>query len=105
MPALLRLLLPLLNVAALVFVARRRRLVRTMRAAGADGPERAIPLEATGLSAWWLRRLSNSGVACRTPAGLYWIDAVAYGRYRRARIIRVAVVLVLAFAGWAYLTR
>lgn len=97
---LLRALLPLFNVAALVLVARRRRLLRTLRAAGADAPDRAIPLGESGLSAWWLKRLTAAGVVRQTPAGLYWLDAAAYKGYRRVRIVRVAVVLALASGAW-----
>lgn len=100
MSPLLRLLLPLFNVAALVLVARRRRLLRTLRAVQADAPDRAIALEESGLSGWWLKRLTSAGVFRQTPAGLYWLDTAAYSSYRRVRIIRVAVVLGLAFAAW-----
>jgi hypothetical protein len=96
----LRALLPLFNVAALVLVARRRRLLRTLRAVNADAPDRAIPLEESGLSGWWLKRLTAAGVFKRTPSGLYWLDNSVYSSYRRARIIRVAVVLGLAFGAW-----
>ncbi|HQX80654.1 MAG TPA: hypothetical protein PKW63_02795 [Vicinamibacterales bacterium] len=101
MPVLLRLLAPLLNVAAIVFLTKRRRMIRTLKAAGADSAARAIPLEASGLSAWWLQRLTTSGVIHHTPAGLHWLDSAAHRRYRRVRIIRVAVVLVLAAIAWA----
>ena len=98
--SVLRALLPLFNVAGLVLVARRRRLLRTLRAVKADALERAIPLEESGLSGWWLKRLIAAGVIQTTPSGLYWLDAEAYKGYRRVRIIRVAVVLGLAFAAW-----
>jgi hypothetical protein len=101
MSVLLRLLAPLLNVAALVFLTKRRRMIRTLRNAGADRADRAIPLDASGLSAWWLQRLTVSGVIRQTPEGLHWLDSAAYRRYRRVRIIRVAVVLVLAAIAWA----
>ena len=102
---LLRPILPLLNIAALVFLMTRRRLLGALRAKAADAPERAIPLEGSGLSAWWLNRLTAEGVFRRTPAGLYWLDREAYRSYRRVRIIRVAVVLVLAAAAWVWFTR
>jgi hypothetical protein len=101
---LLRPLLPLVNIAALVFVMTRRRLLGALRARSADAPERAIPLERSGLSTWWLKRLTAEGVFRRTPAGLYWLDREAYRRYRRVRIIRVAVVLVLAAVAWVWFT-
>ena len=100
MPSLLRVLLPLFNVAALVLVAGRRRLLRRLRSVKADAPDRAIPLEESGLSAWWLKRLAGAGVVRQTPSGNYWLDAAAYGSYRRTRIIRVAVVLGLALIVW-----
>ena len=101
----LRALLPLFNVAALVLVAKRRRLLRAVRAVPADTPDRAIPLPESGLSAWWLKRLTAAGVFQRTPEGLYWLDRKAYGRYREVRLIRVAVVLVLAIVAWVMWTR
>ena len=104
MSALLRLLTPFIEVAALVFLTKRHKLTRTLRRAGANEPDRAITLETSGLSAWWLRRLGAAGVIKQTPAGLYWLDPVAYGRYRRVRMVRVAVVLVLAFGVWAVWT-
>ncbi len=97
MPALLRLLV---YVAALVFVTKRRKLIRTLRRAGANDAERAIPLETTGLSAWWLHRLGRAEVIRQTPGGQYWLDPVAHRRYRNVRIVRVAVVLVLAIGAW-----
>ena len=100
MSPVLRALLPLFNVAALVLVARRRRLLRTLRAVNADEPDRAIRLEESGLSGWWLERLTAAGVFRQTPSGLYWLDSAAYSSYRRARIIRVAVVLGLALTVW-----
>lgn len=102
---LVRALLPLFNIAALVLVMTRRRLLRALRAKDADAPDRAIPIEGSGLSAWWLKRLTAEGVFRRTPAGLYWLDREAYRRYRRVRIIRVAVILVAAAALWVMWTR
>ena len=104
MPALLRLLAPLVNVAALVFLTKRLKLTRALTRAGANAAERAIPLEADGLSAWWLNRLRTGGVIRQTPAGAYWLDAEAYGRYRRVRVVRVAIVLGLALGAWAVWT-
>ncbi len=100
----LRALLPLFNVAALVLVAKRRRLLRTLRAATAETVDRAIPLTESGLSAWWLKRLTTAGVLQRTPEGLYWLDRKAYGRYRQGRLMRVAVVLILAAGLWVVWT-
>ncbi len=97
MPALIRMLV---YVAALVFVTKRRKLIRTLRRAWATDADRAIPLETTGLSTWWLHRLCHAGVIRQTPGGQYWLDPVAYGRYRRVRIVRVAVVLAVAIAAW-----
>ena len=104
MSALLRLLTPLLEVAALVFLTRRRKLTHTLSRAEANAADRAIPLETSGLSAWWLRRLGAAGVIKQTPAGLYWLDPVAYSSYRRVRIVRVAIVLGLAFGAWTVWT-
>jgi hypothetical protein len=103
MPMLLRLLAPLLNVAAIVFLMTRRRMLRALQTAGAVTADRAIPLEASGLSAWWLQRLIASGVIQQTSAGLHWLDSAASRRYRRVRIIRAAVALALAIAAWAAL--
>jgi len=101
MPALLRLLAPLVNIAALVFLTKRRKLTRALKAAGANAPDSAVPLETTGLSEWWLNRLRTAGVIRHTPAGLYWLDPEAYQRYRRVRIRRVAIVLTIALGAWA----
>ena len=100
MPALLRLLAPLANLAALVFLTRRRKVTRALTQAGATTASQAIPLEASGLEAWWLRRLSSDGVIRTTGSGLYWLDSDAYARYRRVRIVRVTVVVAVAFAAW-----
>lgn len=104
MPSLLRLLMPLLNVVALVFLTKRRRLTRALKRAGADAPERAITVGADGLSGWWLHRLISADVIQKTPAGLYWLDRAAYGRYRRVRMVRVAIVLGLAGVAWVLWT-
>jgi hypothetical protein len=92
---LLRSLLPLFNVAALVLVAKRRRMLRTFRAAGADTDSRAIAMDSNGLAGWWLRRLAGGGVLKRTTGGLYWLDKQEYSRYRRVRFVRVGVVLAI----------
>jgi hypothetical protein len=105
MLSLLRVLLPLFNVAALVLVARRRRLLRRLRAAKADAADRAIPLEESGLSAWWLKRLTAAGVVRQTTSGQYWLDAAAYSSYRRERMIRVTVVLGVALLVWVVSTQ
>src|SRR5687767_13257697 len=104
MSALLRLLAPLANVAALVFLTKRRKLTRALMQARADAADRAIPLEAAGLSAWWLNRLRTAGVIRQTPSGQYWLDSEAYGRYRRVRIVRAAIVLGLALGAWTVWT-
>ena len=101
MSALLRLLTPLVQVAALVFLTKRHKLIRGLRHAKATSAERAIPLETSGLGTWWLRRLGTAGVIRQTPSGQYWLDSEAYGRYRRVRIVRVAIVLGLALGAWA----
>lgn len=105
MSALLRILVPMVNVLAVVLIAQRRRMVRSLIDAGANTPGRAIPLQASGVSGWWLRRLSAAGVIQRTSDGRHWLDALALGRYRRARLIRVAIVVLLllgAWAGWVF---
>ncbi|MEO6223134.1 MAG: hypothetical protein ABIP90_07770, partial [Vicinamibacterales bacterium] len=96
----LRALLPLFNVAGLVLVAKRRQLLRTLRAATADTVDRAIPLMESGLASWWVKRLTTAGVLQQTPEGLYWLDRKAYGRYRQVRLMRVLVVLTLAAGLW-----
>lgn len=100
MPPLLRILAPLLNVLAVVLIAQRRRMVRSLIDAGADTPGRAIPLQASGVAGWWLRRLSAAGVIQRTSDGRHWLDALALGRYRRARLLRVAIVALLLLGAW-----
>jgi hypothetical protein len=102
---LLRGLLPLFNVAALLFVAQRRRVLRTLRQADADTESRAIPVERSGLKGWWLKRLAGSGVLKHTSQGAYWIDEQEYSRYRRVRLLRAAVVLLLLVATLLLLKR
>ena len=92
---LLRSLLPLFNVAALILVATRRRLLRTLRNSGADSEGRAIAMESHGLKGWWLRRLAGDEVVKSTASGLYWLDQQEYSRYRRVRLMRAGVVLAI----------
>ena len=105
MSALLRLLGPFIEVAAIVFLTKRLKLTRTLKRAGANAPDRAIPLETSGLGNWWLHRLGAAGVIKQTPGGLYWLDSVAHAEYRRVRVIRVALVLGIAFVLWVVWTR
>lgn len=70
------------------------------RHAGADTPDRAISLSDSGVSGWWLRRLRAVGVIEQTSDGRHWLDALALGRYRRARRIRVAIVALLLLGAW-----
>ena len=102
--AALRVLLPLINVAGLVLVASRRRLLRIVREGGGDSADKAVPLEATGIKAWWLKRLERAGVLKRTSSGRYWLDREAYRLYRRERLVRVLVVLVIVVIIWVFYT-
>ena len=104
MPALLRLLAPLANIAALVFLTKRRKLTQALKNAGAHAPDRAIALETSGLTGWWLNRLRTAAVIRETPEHRFWLDAEAYARYRRVRIVRVGIVLALALGAWVFWT-
>lgn len=45
-------------------------------------------------------RLSAADVIQRTADDRHWFDALALGRYRRVRLIRVAIVALLLLGAW-----
>lgn len=69
--------------AAVVIAARRRRLIRRFRAAGATAPEHAVTLESLGQRPGRMfRRMTEAGVFVATPDGRYYMDEVAAAEYR-----------------------
>jgi len=104
----LQLVAALLGAFATLVSAAEQRLVKRLRGAGADDPERAIQLaDLSPLPRWRLSRLLGAGAVGRIEPGIYYLDEQAYGGYRRTRRVRAltAVAIGLVVAGVLYLTR
>lgn len=87
--------------AAAVIAARRRRLIRRFRAAGATSAECTVTLESLGeRHGRVFRRMTEAGVFIATPDGRYFMNEVAAAEYRRRcrkRALIGAGICVLVF--------
>lgn len=77
-----------------------RRLIEGLRRAGAVNAGAARPLEPRGFQVGRLEKLVESGVILEASPGVYYVDEIAYERYRQGKWIGalavVAAVLLIA---------
>jgi hypothetical protein len=77
-----------------------RRLIDGLRRAGAVHAGAARPLEPRGLQVGRLERLVEAGVILEASPGVYYVDEIAYQRYRQSKrlglLAVVAAVLLVA---------
>ncbi len=93
---ILQLVTLVLAAAAMALVATDRRLIRTLRDAGADRPQNAKPLTVRSpLARLRFRRLSEAGVIVQVSDGWCYLDPDAFAEYRRARRRRALVILAV----------
>jgi hypothetical protein len=71
-----------------------RRLIEGLRRAGAVNAGAARPLEPGGFQVGRLEKLLTAGVILEARPGVYYVDEIAYERYRQGK--RVGVLAVLA---------
>jgi hypothetical protein len=101
-----RIIGPSIGLIAAVVLSRRRRIFRQLRTAGATGPEAAQPVDGTGLTGFWRRKLLAAGVLRPASGERYWLDVETWrayqGRRKRRALAIVATVGTLALATVAY---
>jgi len=93
-----------MNHVSAIFLAKERRMVARVRAAGAVSPETARPLEALGIhQGVILHRLRDRAVIRHTAQDHYYLDEESWNAVRRQRrravsvIVAIAAAIVLAF--------
>lgn len=105
---ILRLLTPLLVAVAMAVVTVRRRLVSTLRRAGATSHAHAVAPPALGpIGSWQLRHLVARGVV-RTADGRVYLDEPRFAddqRARRRRALAAATVATVLGAALVVLAR
>lgn len=105
MLTVLRALAPVVLFFAALTVGTDRRLVRTLRAAGALDAARAIPLSPRSpLGRWRLHRLIGRG-AVHEVGARFFLDETAFAAYRSARrrtVLTIAVpgIALVALIAW-----
>jgi hypothetical protein len=73
-----------------------RRLVEGLRRAGAVNAGAARPLDSRGLPVGRLEKLLEAGVLLESEPGVYYVDEIAYHRYRQQkRVTMLALVAAL----------
>jgi hypothetical protein len=93
---ILRLLALLIGAAVMALLATDRRLIRTLRSAGADRPQNAKPLTVRSpLTRLRFHRLCNAGVIVQVSDGWCYLDPDAFAQYRRGRRQRALIVLAV----------
>ncbi len=100
---LVRVLAPVVGAAGFALGVVRRRLLRRFQREDATAPERAIAVDtANPLRRFHLRRLVHAGVIEQLPDGRLWLQREALAEYRKRRLVRVgmALVVVLALVVW-----
>jgi hypothetical protein len=70
-----------------------RRLVEGLRRAGAVNAGAARPLDARGLQVSRLEKLVEAGVIREAQPGVYYVDEIAYERYRQGKWVGVLAVI------------
>jgi hypothetical protein len=85
-------------VLVIALLVSERRLLRRLRAAAAVNPETATPLPPprSPITRFRLARLQKSRAVVAAGNGRFYLDTVAYARYRRARRRRGFVVIAMA---------
>ena len=88
-------------VLAVAIRRTERGLIDALEAAGAVTPETATPLPLTNwLKKQLFRRLLNGGAVGETQEMKQYLDVVGYAAYRKRRMLRgLVVVLVVAIVG------
>ena len=82
--------------ATIALLAADRRLIRTLRRAGADRPQTAKPLTVRSpLARLRFRRLCNAGVIVQVSDGWCYLDLDAFAQFRRTRRRRALIVLAV----------
>jgi hypothetical protein len=71
-----------------------RRLIEGLRRAGAVHAGAARPLEPSGFQGGRLEKLVEAGVILEAAPGIYYVDEIAYERYRQGK--RIGVLAVVA---------
>lgn len=71
-----------------------RRLIEGLRRAGAVNAGAARPLEPRGFQVDRLEKLVEAGVILEAAPGIYYVDEIAYERYRQGK--RIGVLAVIA---------
>ena len=101
-----RILGPCIGLIAAVVLFRRKKLFQQLRAAGATTPEAAQPVDGTGLTGFWRRKLLAAGVLRPAAGNRYWLDVETWRAYqgrRKRRALTIVVILgTLALAAVAY---
>lgn len=100
---LVRVLAPAAATVGLALGVVRRRLLRRFTREDATAPERAITVDtANPLRRFHLRRLVHAGVIEQLPDGRLWLQREALAVYRKRRLVRVglALLVVLALVVW-----
>ena len=92
-------------IIAMAILRTDKRIVRTLRSAGADAPERAVPLTVRRpLGGWRLARLAGAG-AIGQVGDRYFLDLPGYAAFRQRRRLRLlgALAVILATLAGMYL--
>jgi hypothetical protein len=89
-------------VIAAAVSAKRRRIVKAFRAAGATSRERAVPESSLAIRGHMIfRRMKKSGVIVTLPDGRLYLDEAALERSRRRRLAILGIVLFVFAIGIA----
>ena len=100
-----------MSTVAAVILARERRMVNRLRAAGAVRPEQARTLEELGIARGViLRRLRERAVVREAAPGHYYLDELSWAAVRRSRrraihvlgVIALVVLLAVLFSRRAF---
>ncbi len=87
---------------AVAVSAKRRRIVKAFRAAGATSRDRAVPESSLVIRGHMIfRRMKKSGVIVTLPDGRLYLDEAALERSRRRRLAIVGIVLLVFAIGVA----
>jgi hypothetical protein len=83
-----------------------RRLIESLRRAGAVNAGAARPLEPLGFPVGRLEKLLEAGVILEAAPGVYYVDETAYERYRQGKHISLlAVIAVVLLVGLLFAIR
>ena len=83
-----------------------RRLVEGLRRAGAVNAGAARPLDPRGFQVGRLEKLLEAGVILESAPGVYYVDEIAYQRYRQnKRVTMLAIVAALILVALFFAVR